>query len=157
MKYRTLSDEELKHFENELKAFLIINGVDGDTWLQINRENPEKARALVDLFSDEILQQVYEHLSYIEHRAKNSLLVFHFSSENIELIAIHTANEQLDLSTIEGIHDALTHHFSALEFFTSKKNFAATREQDIHQLLEQGAIPSDEQFWNSLKSVLKNP
>ena len=47
MKYRMLTTEELTHFEEDLKQFLIVNGVHGDEWEQMNRETPDKAVELV--------------------------------------------------------------------------------------------------------------
>jgi len=43
MKYRILTADELVHFEEELKQFLIVNGVHGDEWEKMNRETPERA------------------------------------------------------------------------------------------------------------------
>ena len=39
MKFRILSDEELKVFEEDLKHFLIANGIDGSSWEKINKED----------------------------------------------------------------------------------------------------------------------
>lgn len=155
MKYRTLTDDELVHFEQDLKAFLIINGVDGTIWEQINRDEPEKARGLVDLFSDQVLQTVYERIQYLEHRSPKNLLVFHVSNEWIELIALNTKSEFVDFTTSESIHHALTNHLSELEIFTSKKALQIEREIEVHRLLEQGAILSSEEFWNLLAEFLK--
>lgn len=156
MKYRTLTDDELAHFEPDLKAFLIINGVDGSIWEKINQEDPEKARALVDLFSDQVLQTIYERIEYLEHRSQQSLLVFQVQKMDIQLIAIHTQNPQINLSTTDGIHSALVEHLNDLEFFQSHKRMEKEREIEIHQLLEQGAIPSSYDFWNQLDNFLKN-
>lgn len=154
MKYRILTDEELVHFEQDLKAFLIINGIEGERWKELNETDPEKARALVALFSDQVLQTIYEKISFLEFRSKNSLLVFHCKPDEQELIAIHTKQENLDLSTTESIHEALRQHARDLEFFQSVKAYTASREQAIHELLEQGCILSDIGFWNALKSLL---
>jgi hypothetical protein len=43
MKYRRLTQEELTHLEGDLKAFLIINGIEGEAWEKLNQESPEKA------------------------------------------------------------------------------------------------------------------
>lgn len=154
MKYRTLSDDELIHFESDLKAFLILNGIDGSVWEKINQDQPEKARALVDLFSDQVLQTIYERIEYLEHRSKQSLLVFHINQTNMQLIAIHTENPQIDMSSTLGIHNALLQHIHSLEFFQSEKSFETAREMEIHRLIEQGAIPSTRDFWNQLNDFL---
>lgn len=155
MKYRMLSDEELQHLEGDLKAFLIINGIHGEEWEQLNREEPQKALELVGLFSDQVLQTVYEKVQFLEHRTPDSCIVFHFGETEQELIAIQkTSDSEMDLSTVDGIHQALVSATSALSFFTSKKSYTDLREMEIHQLIEQGAVLSDAQFWNSLKEIL---
>ncbi|MDF3029295.1 MAG: hypothetical protein K0S23_3602 [Fluviicola sp.] len=155
MKYRILTDEELQHLEGDLKAFLIINGIHGDEWEKLNREEPQKAVELVGLFSDQVLQTVYEKVRFLEHRSPDSCLVFHFGEEEQELIAIQKKPEtKIDLSTINGIHEALTKAPTDLSFFTSKKDYTDSREMEIHQLIQQGAVLSDANFWNSLKEIL---
>jgi hypothetical protein len=37
MKYRILSQEELELLEDDLKAFLIVNGAHGDEWAEMNK------------------------------------------------------------------------------------------------------------------------
>ena len=81
MKYRMLTADELVPFEEELKQFLIVNGVHGDEWEQMNRDTPEKAIELVELFSDTVLQKVYEKIEFLEFRSVDSCLVFHCLSE----------------------------------------------------------------------------
>jgi 5'-3' exonuclease len=154
-KFRILTDEELKYFENELIQFLIVNGIYTDEWNKINRENPEKAMNLITIFSDQILQKVYENISYIEKRTDDACFVFKFTDELIELIFFQTANK-LDLSTSENIHFVLKNHLSELTFFKSKKNYNKDKELEKHELLMKDAIPSSKDFWNTLQNLTNN-
>jgi hypothetical protein len=155
MKYRILSDEELQHLEGDLKAFLIINGVHGEEWAELNQKEPQKALELVELFSDQVMQTVYEKVRFLEHRTPDSCIVFHFGENEQELIALQKKpGSAVDLSSVDGIHEALTKMPKDLSFFTSKKNYKDSREMEIHQLIEQGAVLSDAVFWNSLKEIL---
>lgn len=155
MKYRILTDEELKHLENDLKAFLIINGVDGDTWKTINESDPEKALGLVELFSDAVLQTVYEKMQYLEFRSPESCIVFHCGPDQIELISIVRKPDALcDLSTPETIHEALVHHTDQLQWFRTVKQYNNPREMEIHKMLEQGGVLSTVEFWQALEDGL---
>ena len=40
MRYRMLSQEELELLEEDLKAFLIVNGIHADEWEQMNTAAP---------------------------------------------------------------------------------------------------------------------
>ncbi|XOV66420.1 MAG: DUF6495 family protein [Fluviicola sp.] len=154
MKYRMLTDEELPLFEEDLKQFLIIHGVHGDEWARMNDEHPEEARNLVGLFSDTVLQKVYEKIKFIEHRSKSSCMVFYLKPESIEMISINAKIESLDLSTPEGIHDALVNQTSQLTFFKNSKAYSKERELEIHEMLEQGCVNSSEAFWMQLEKAL---
>lgn len=150
-----LTDEELQHLEGDLKAFLIINGIEGDTWKKMNEEEPDKALALVELFSDKVLETVYEKLEYLEFRTVDSCLVFKMGKADQSLISIQgKTSKSLDLSTPEGIHDALKNHFSQLELFTSRRDYTQEREVEIHQLIEQGCVLSTAEFWNALEEII---
>lgn len=157
-KYRYLSDEELSHLEEELKQFLIVNGVHGDEWALLNREEPAKALELVGLFSDQVMQRVYEKIEYLEKRERNSCLVFRMEAAEMTLIALQLspdANPDADLSTVESLHQTLIKHTNSLTYFTQKKAYLKSREQELHQLIEQGAVVSSQAFWESLVQTIK--
>ncbi len=153
--YRYLTDEELKYFEEELKQFLILNHVYNDEWVKLNSENPEKALELIGLFSDKILQRVYENMKYFEKRTKDACFVFFYDTDKIYLKVIQVEGEEpIDLSTTEGIHDALVNKFEELSFFKSSKKYSKGREIEIHHLLEQETIPSSSEFWEMLDKII---
>lgn len=157
MKYRRLTQEELTHLEGDLKAFLIINGIEGEAWEKLNKETPDKAQQLVDLFSDNVLQTVYEKVNFLEFRRPDSCIVFQMGKTEQALIAINKKpTSQLDLSTVESIHAALTNHINELDFFQSRKAYTQARETEIHALLDQGCVLSVQEFWDSLTEVIGN-
>lgn len=154
MKFRMLSDEELKVFEEDLKHFLIANGIDGSEWEKINKNDPDKAVDLVGIFSDAVLQKVYEKVRFLEFRSAQSCFVFKLRQDKIELIAIQR-NGQVDLSTPESIHDALTNRLAELQFFRSEKGYNLNREAEIHKMITDGCVPSHEAFWMQLEKALE--
>jgi hypothetical protein len=155
MKYRMLTNEELSHLEEDLKQFLIVNSVHGDEWATMNEKTPEKAVELVAIFSDTVLQKVYEKLTYLEFRSADSCILFHLLPEKMELISLQRKNKNCDLSTVESIHEALQKQVSNLNFFKSEKHYDTTREMAIHELIESGCVVSSSEFWNVLKHVLE--
>ena len=155
MKYRILTDEELEVFAEDLKHFLIVNGVHAEEWEQINKEDPRKAVQLVEMFSDSVLQIVYEKVKFIEHRSPKSCMVFQLKENEIDLISL-TVKEgaTADLSTPESIHEALVNNSSDLSIFKTAKKYTEEREVEIHKMLEQGCVNSSESFWLSLSKLL---
>lgn len=156
-RYRLLSDEELNHFAEDFKHFLIVNGVHDAEWKKINAENSALALELVALFSDQVLQRVYEKIEFVEKRTPDSCFVFRLESAGMQLIALQldaAAPEGADLSTPESIHQTILQHPKHLTYFKQKKNYTRAREEELHQLLEQGAVLSSRDFWESLEKSL---
>lgn len=156
MKYRLLTNEELSALEEDLKAFLIVNGIDGTTWENINKTEPQKAIGLVELFSDSVLQKVYEKIEFLEFRSSKNCIVFHCSKDKMELISLYLSKDsQSNFSTPENIHQALTNHSTDIRFSRQSQSYKKTREEEIHQLLEQGCVPSVKEFWVSLTEIIE--
>lgn len=155
MKYRVLTNEELLPLEEDLKAFLIVNGVDSSLWEKMNENEPHKAVELIEIFSDVVLQKVYEKIRFLERRSKSNCLVFKLGTDAVELISLQLKPESTcDLSTPESIHDALTHHSTEISYFKTSKKYNSEREVEIHQLIESGCVLSNEAFWILLEKVL---
>jgi hypothetical protein len=154
MKYRMLAKEEMQIFDEDFKHFLITTGVSNEEWIELNKSNIPKATELVELFSDTVLQKVYEKIQFIEFRSQDSCIVFNCLKENMELISLNRKGEGIDLSTPEKIHDALLNHAEKLTCFKTKKDYTSSREQEIHQLIEQGCFNSSKDFWNALEKLI---
>ncbi len=155
MKYRLLNAEERKVFDEDFKAFLITNGVHAEEWAEMNKSNVEKAQALVELFSDIVLEKVYEKIEFIEFRAKDSCLVFQCGEKEMQVISIVSKNQDIvDLSTPESIHEALQVKGKYLNVFRSAKAYSQKREMEIHQMVEQGCVASSKDFWIALNACI---
>jgi|TARA_R110000737_G_scaffold193486_2_gene214743 cag pathogenicity island protein 24 len=155
MKYRLLTKEEREIFDEDFKHFMISNGVTNEEWLEMNESNLEKATELVELFSDLVLEKVYQKIEYLEFRSENSCLVFHCTPDTIKLISIlPKTGKKVNLSTPESIHEALINQFSDLDLFKSEKGYATLRELEIHQMVEQGCLNSSKDFWNALTQLI---
>lgn len=154
MKYRMLTIEEMEIFDEDFKHFAVANGVSKEEWLEMNESNIELATKLVGLFSDTVLQKVYENLKYIEHRSPSSCLVFRLNKEDIDLISLNAKSDTVDLSTAESIHDAMVNNPSEISMFRSQKKYSKVREEEIHEMLSQGCVNSSEAFWMLLEKVI---
>lgn len=154
MKYRMLTIEEMEIFDEDFKHFAIANGVSNEEWIEMNESDKDKATKLVGLFSDTVLQKVYENLKFIEHRSQSSCLVFKLNEANIELISLNAKREKVNLLTPESIHDALVNQAQELSVFKSNKAYSKVREEEIHEMLSQGCVNSSEAFWIMLEKVV---
>ncbi len=155
MKYRNLTLEELEVFAEDFKQFLIVNGVHAEEWEEMNKNDKAKAVKFVELFSDTVLQKVYEKIQFLEFRAEDSCMVFKFNKENIELISIsRKEGSNVSLETPESIHEALKNSPEQLTIFKTQTNYSKEREMEVHDMIQQGCVHSDQTFWDSLEKVL---
>mgnify|MGYP006101733699 CR=1 FL=1 len=156
MKYRMLTNEEQEIFDEDFKYFLITNGVTNEEWEEMNEGSSDKAKTLVEMFSDSVLQKVYEKIKFLEFRSKNSCLVFKLNEKEIELISLNGKKGiEVDLSSPENIHEILVNRPSSLTVFKTIKPFTKIREDEIHEMLEQGCLNSSEAFWTSLLKIIE--
>jgi hypothetical protein len=155
MKYRMLTKEEMEIFDEDFKHFLITNGVSNEEWLEMNKIQLDQATKLVELFSDTVLQKVYEKMQYLEFRSQESCLVFNCLPDSIELISLNAnPNSTVNLSTPDLIHRSLIEHPESIQFFRSEKKYTTLRELEIHKMLEQGCLNSSAEFWKALLSSI---
>ena len=154
MKYRILTKEEMQIFDEDFKHFMITNGVTNEEWIEMNQSDVPRATKLVELFSDTVLQIVYEKIKFIEFRSTESCIVFNCLPEKMELISLNKKGGSVDLSTPELIHTALTNEPSHLTCFKTEKKYIQSREEEIHQLIEQGCYNSTQEFWDALLQLI---
>lgn len=145
----------MKIFDEDFKHFLITNGVTNEEWLEMNQSDLPKATALVELFSDTVLQKVYEKVQFIEFRSEDACMVFQCTAENMELISLNKKSGNIDLSTPELIHEALSNSPENLSIFKTSKTYSTSRESEIHELFEKGCFVSSREFWDALAILIQ--
>lgn len=158
MKYRILRNEELVELEDVLKQFLIVNGVQGDEWKRINEEEPDKALDLVELFSDYVLQIVYEKTFYLEKLTPNMAFFFSFEKEQVELISIQRKNmddTSIDLSSMTNVLHLFKTSISELVYFRQTKKYAKTREMEMHDMFQSGCSKMLDNDWKVINEITK--
>jgi hypothetical protein len=154
MKYRILTKEEMEVFDEDFKHFLITTGVSNEEWLEMNQTNVPQATALVELYSDTVLQKVYEKMQYVEFRSEDTCMIFHCLPDKMELISLNKKGKKGDLSTPKTIHVTLTKHPEELSIFKTVKPYTESREKEIHELFEKGCFVSSHEFWEALDVLI---
>ena len=156
MKYRYLTDEELKLLEKDFVQFLIANGIDNDEWTRINKENADNALKIVGLFSDVVLEKALENIEYLEYRSNKSLKLFHCKEEKIVLIGLDIDKESpLDFTKKESAEIAISEGDDAIKSYKTSKSYAPSRAEEIFKMLEAGCYIVDGKFYNSLNQLRK--
>jgi len=154
MRFRSLSIDELKELETEFKQFLIINQVYNEEWIEMNQKDVEKANALVDLFSDQVLEKVYSKIDFLEKRDKYAFSVFAVKKTDIETITIQSKNQSIELETNAQIETALNKHLNELEIYCGTKKLAKDKCDEVFDLIKEGCSISTFDVWHSFSSFL---
>ena len=153
VKYRFLTDEELKELEAEFKQFMISNGLHDDEWRAINKNTPEKAKEVVGMFSDLILEKVFSQTKYLLHHSNDKIKVFYFTAEKALMIGLDFEGEEVILQ--DGLVDFVKANIEKLKIYTASKSYeSANRNNEVFALVKNGAEKVDE-YWFDFLSKLK--
>lgn len=137
-KYRLLTQEELTELEPEFIKYLILNGIDADTWKKLKLNKPDEANQIIDLFSDVVFEKVLREAEYLKLQSKATIRVIRCDKDIMSLIAIN-----LDPNNQE-------------EVYTGTKKYLQNREVEIFNLLQQGYEISDGSKYNELTNAINS-
>ena len=146
MKYRCLTDEELKELEEDFKHFLIANAIYDDDWVKINKTDQKKAQQLVAMFSDMVMDKALKNIRFLEHITTDGINAFFCNDEEIVLIGITTKNKRVDFTK-----DTLDKFKNDLDIFKTSKPYFKERELEVFELLESGCSIIDEERFKKLE------
>lgn len=145
MKYRCLTDGELKELEPEFKRFLITNDISSEEWESLNKNNDKKVMQLVELFSDIVMEKALKNIRYLKHTMSKGIQFFYFGSENIELIGIGSEHE------VDFLAEDFDPNQKGLEIFHTTKGYRKKREEEVFEMLEMGCSITDEKSFTNAK------
>lgn len=155
MKYRLLTLEELEELKPEFIRFLAANHVTADDWTKIQNNDSEKQEKFIELFSDIVLEKVLKKISYLEHREEKSLMIFKFDEKKITLTGISISEDsELDLTNPSTLASLTLNpkilENNKIEKFKTEKPYYKERESEIFDLLQSGALITDDKLFNLL-------
>ena len=148
MKYRRLSIEELNIFEKEFIDFLVVNGIDADSWEVMKTEEVDKADGIVDAFSDMIMETVLRKTQYLAFHGTNNVRAFHCLQDQMVMVSVVGKEDFGDQSWNELLTSG------KLECFHSSKPYEVGREEDMFQLIESGCEISDGELFKQLSLLM---
>jgi hypothetical protein len=156
MNYRLLSWEELQELEKEFIEFLSANGIDGEHWKAIKESTPEKIDRFIELFSDVIFEASMRKVQFLELRSKHHLVCFQCLEKELVAVGMKDPLErvEVDFTNSDFIESSSSSAPSGLEIYTETKAYKEKREEELFQLIQRGAVITDNQLFNSLCMVL---
>jgi len=146
MKYRCLSDNELKELEQEFKHFLISNNVYTEEWEALNQKKDKKVQELVEMFSDIVLDKALKNIRFLEHLTSNDIKSFKCDDDKMTLIGVTSKNKNIDFTK-----DVLSKFANELDIFKTDKKYHQQRELEVFELLESGCTIIDEERFKKIE------
>jgi hypothetical protein len=122
MNFRLLKNEELEPLTKEFVMYLAANGVDADLWEQIKAKDNCKASVLLKNFSDSVWFKIYANKKYMELIDQEATYHLDFQQDKIIVLRIGKLLNNIGMKEQAYIH---------------------SREEDMYQWAEQGAVFSD--------------
>lgn len=146
-KYRLLNNEELATFEEEFVKYLVVNGITGDDWKIILKDDPDNAQKIVDLFSDVVFEKVMRQAQFLVIKRASYIQSIQCLKDKMIMVALSTKDKSIDLTQLDfsSIED-----FSAFELHKAEKNYTKEREKELFDLTEIGYSISNGELFKAL-------
>jgi len=155
MKYRLLSKEQFESLSDEFAKFLAAQQIDKKDWDVLKAANTEEVQRQLEGFSDLVWDEVLRKTTYLEHYSKKSLNVFYCMEETISRLVVRVEKEGIDLQTKAGFDWFLDHSKDAsIHYFKGEKKYQPSRNKELFQLIEKGAILSDDKLYAALSELI---
>ena len=143
-----LTEEELNALSDDFTQFLVVQGIDDDSWRKMNLENKEKAIQIVEIFSDTVLAKVYSKIKYLSYVSDKVYSIFRINKDNINLILIKSTEPTFAFKNENLIPGLLSKNPDSWELYSSTKELGEKLTDEIHKLVTQGCQISKEETWN---------
>lgn len=152
-KYRSLTTEELSELEKEFVDFLVINGITASDWKKLKSDEKEKAEKIIDQFSDVVWEGVLRKTQFLEHRSPQEIRAFQCLPGKIVLMGLKIKDEKIDLRTAEGIQK-IQGSIPSTSVYSSEKLYSHKREEELFELIKNGAVISDGKLFKSIALMI---
>jgi len=151
IKYRCLNDQELRELEKEFTHFLIVQGIDDQKWKEINKTEKEKAINLVEIFSNTVFDKIYSKIKYLEYRSSDFFSIFKVLND--ETLVLRVSQQKKGLYDFKNDFDlkSCLEKRKSISFEKGKRKHKKDKLIEIHQLITQGCIISNENMWEVFK------
>ena len=116
-----------------------------------------KVTFLLDKFSDLVWEKILNQCNYLEFSTPSQLFLFHTKKNSVDALVVKSEDRVQDLSTPKGFQWMLKNISSdSISLFNASKIYTPNRTEFIYSYLKKGAVLSDGQYFNHLKSYFSN-
>lgn len=158
-KYRRLTIEELEQLKESFIRFLAAQSITADDWEKIQLEDKERQEALIDQFSDVVIEKTLHNVKILEHRLAKRILFFEFLEEEAKLYGIEWETEPpfaLDAGfELKKLADLLADNDYHYHLLTGNKPYEKDKKEEIFDVIQRGAqIPANDDLFNFVLNII---
>jgi hypothetical protein len=136
-RYRRLSLEELEGLKDEFVKFLIVQGIDSAQWVQFKVDNPVKAEALIDSFSDFIWDGIVKKVEYLEAIDSAGIKLYKCEQEHIFLTMIASVDGfHHNFKDFKEISEIMRDNAEQFQLLRAQKAYSPSRGEEIFRLID---------------------
>lgn len=159
LKYRRLTTNELQELSKEFIQFLAAQSITAPDWEKIKVEKIEKRDELIDLFSNIVLERIFNKIDYLEIVTQDELRIFNMNKESGQLLGMKIAHQDVDLSDDAILDDLFKDPQKLLdykpEFYELTKKYDKTKAEEVFFLLNMGATVTNNTLYSTINSLIE--
>lgn len=155
-KYRLLNNYELKQFEKEFIDYLVLNGIDAQSWENIKSEEKDKAERIIELFSDVVFEKIMRKTKYLFNYGTNTAFVLKFLEDKAQLFTLHLYGKSIIEASEKWLIRFVKKNRQAVQIYFQEKAYGEQREREIFKLMESGAFVAEGQLFEYLLEIQSN-
>lgn len=147
--------EEFKSLEDEFVSFLVVNGIDADTWAKMKKKQGQKAEKIMNSFSQVVFEKIYRNAAYLYKIEKDAVFCFYFKEKEAQMIGFQFENSNhLDLGSIDIYRTFQNELIKKASLVSQTKNYLKKREFEMDDLIKGGCELGDASLFDVVKSTL---
>lgn len=158
MKYHKLSAAELEPLEAEFIKFLIVQGLDGSDWNKIKANEPNEAEAVMEQFSDMVIERSLLNIKYLELIMDKAIYTFQCAETEIKLNAMTIDSDSAFSfskdTSIEHIQGLLANDALRVNVFTQTKSYQPDRNSELYGMLNNQFSISDGVWFTAIEKLI---
>ncbi len=155
LRYRRLTEVELKQLEKNFVDFLVLNGIVADDWARMKANTPQKVLSMIDIFSNMVFETTLKRIEYLRHISSKELRNIRVSDKKINILSLQNNNPKLDLTNERHLEKIFSDDamLEGISIFSAEAKHKTSREQTVFELMENGYRACDAQFFDYLQKL----
>jgi hypothetical protein len=152
MKYSRLTKEQFEALHLEFARFLAALGIDAAHWKQLKEEKSTKVEELLDVFSDQVWDDVLDKAKYLEHWSEDQVLLISCEPQQMTSVILKATNPPQPITTAAGwqwVQKQL--HTEQVTLYQGTKKYAQARKNSVFEMIRSGAQLSNGKKYKALK------